>query len=146
MTRRVYAAGVIPVSTRTGRVLLGLRSSEVDHELTWGCFGGAIGRSEDGRRETPQEAAIRELQEETSYHGEIRLSDALVFRDRSIEYSNFFGFILNEYDPKLNWEHDDAQWFEYEDIPLTLHPGVKWLLREKGSELSRYIDFMRNKG
>lgn len=95
--------GVYPVAEDTGRMLVGLRSKRVQTPGHWSGFGGLL---EPG--ESFEEAARRELREETGYRGSLRL----------VEFapSMFFGYVPCKFTPKLNWETDKALWVEPEEI------------------------------
>ena len=53
------AAGVLFLSSKTGRVLLNLRAPYKKHNLTWSLFGGMMEDSE-----SPKECLLREMEEE----------------------------------------------------------------------------------
>ena len=55
----IKAVGTIFLSLKTDRILLGLRSTDSSHPLTWSFFGGKV---EEG--ETLGYALQRELEEE----------------------------------------------------------------------------------
>lgn len=114
-------AGCIAQAQDTGRYLINLRSDEVEQPLTWGVIGGAIDANED-----PLGAAVREFKEETEYNGPIVRSETLhVFTQGTFTYTTFVIVIPSEFDPVLNWESDDAQWFASGDWPSPLHFGIE---------------------
>lgn len=133
-------AGILPVCTTTGRVLVGLRSSGVMEPHTWSTFGGKLDIDE-GVDEEIKEAALREMEEELRYSGHVELVDAHVYRDNGrFEYHNFFGIVTDEFKPRLNWEHSDAAWMTIDqlfNLP-SQHYGLKALLLHSG-ELLRDI-------
>lgn len=90
--------GIYPMAKTTGRLLLGQRSWAVLEPGQWAGFGGAIALRED-----PQKGALRELEEETGYHGKATL----------IEFAPnlFLAEVPEEFAPRLNWETDQAGWF-----------------------------------
>ena len=119
--------GVYPVAEDTGRMLMGLRSSQAkapamafhrqkDSTCTtcgaikkvqtpghWSGFGGLLEPGESFER-----AARRELREETGYKGQLTL----------VEFapSMYFGYVPREYGPKLNWETERAVWIKPEEV------------------------------
>ena len=130
------AAGIVPYCDRTKRFLVGLRSGNVMEPHTWGGFGGKLDVDE-GVDESIQEAAIRELSEETGYVGSIRLVKGFVFRDdaHDFQYHNFIGVVSDEFDSHLNWENDDALWLTYDKL-LNLpdkHFGLNRFIKESRS-------------
>lgn len=116
-------AGVLIYCSSTKRFLLGLRSKFVDEPNTWGLFGGAI----DGD-EKSNSAAIRELDEEIGYSGEVILRTLDIFRKGDFTFHNFLGIVPEEFSPSLDWENKTAKWFKLKDFPKNLHFGLKRLI------------------
>lgn len=113
-------AGCIVRATSTGRMLLGLRSAEVDHPLTWGTWGGAVDPGEDA-----EVAAMRELFEETGYDGEMRLEKIFTYRHAcGFVYDTFLVEVPREFEASLCWETEEARWFEPGEWPEPLHFGL----------------------
>lgn len=124
MTDVQRAAGVL-LTSPAGRVLLmRRRPGGEDHGGEWAFPGGGI---EDG--ETAEQAARRELSEETgaAYDGALtswtrRIKDGVDFTT--------FRATVDEFEPKLNDEHDLAKWVTLEEAlaeppgEVILHPGA----------------------
>jgi 8-oxo-dGTP pyrophosphatase MutT (NUDIX family) len=132
-------AGIVVFSKSTRRFLVGFRSGEVMEGHTWGGFGGKLDIDEVNEQ-TIQDAAIREMQEETEFNGQIELIKGYVFSDGGkFEYHNYIGVIEEEFEPTLNWENDKAKWLTYEEL-LRLknkHFGLAKFLRESSSIFNR---------
>lgn len=128
-------AGSVVVARSTGRVLVGLRSREVMEPGTWGTFGGAI---DSGM--SPVAMALRELREETGFDGDAELVPLLVFEapGSDFRYHNFAAVVEDEFDPRLNWEHAEAAWFDLDALPdgPGLHFGLRALLADADSLLT----------
>jgi len=125
-------AGVLPYCTNTKRFLISYRSADVLEPHTWGVWGGKIDDDEN-----PQEAVIREIQEETGYEGEVTLLDSYVFKDKNFKYYNFIGIIENEFKPILDWETENYKWMSFDDL-LILEPkhfGLKALIENDYEQL-----------
>jgi mutator protein MutT len=119
-------AAFIMLRSPSGRVLLLRRSSEGDHEGEWGLPGGKI---EEG--ETPEIAAVREVQEETGY----LTGHPGRFLMRSVKHgvdaTTFLFPCDDEFEPTLNSEHTEHMWVLPADalnIEM-VHPGVVLALK-----------------
>ena len=121
-------AGCVYFARDAKRVLLMLRSKDVEEKHTWGNCGGA--HSDD---ETPLAAATREAREETGYAGHFDMVPALVFTKGTFRYSNFFAIVDKEFVPHLGWEADDYEWCSVGDWPTPLHFGMRSLFDDAPS-------------
>ena len=110
-------AGIVPFCKTTKKFLIGFRSAYVYEPHTWGGFGGKLDIDE-GIEEAIEEAAVRELEEETRYDGEIKLLKGFIFTDpkAGFEYHNFIGLVIDEFKPILNWENEKAVWMTYKEL------------------------------
>lgn len=134
------AAGILPISRRTGRILVPFRSGKVHLGNTWGVWGGKV----DADDLDVGEAALREFAEEAKFEGRMDLVEAYRFEDPDSDftYQNFLGLVEDEFDPALNWETSEAQWMTLEEVRelQDKHFGLEALLRNS-DELLR--DFAR---
>jgi 8-oxo-dGTP pyrophosphatase MutT (NUDIX family) len=121
-------AGCIPMSKKTGRVLLVLRSQEVEQPHTWGNPGGAHKADE-----RPVDAARRELVEETGYSGPAAMVPLLVFQSGTFRYCNFLALVEDEFLPDLGWEATDHVWVNLGGWPTPLHFGVASVFNDEAS-------------
>lgn len=117
------AAGVLFLCE--GKVLLMQRGSGGDFPGTW-CFPG--GHIEDG--ETPAQAAIREVREETEYDvdGVELLKDHARRVALGVDFTCFTCELIQPFTPVLNEEHGAFIWASPGDLPSNLHPGVPIML------------------
>lgn len=116
------ASGCIIMSRDTKRFLLGYRSKDVNPPKLWGTFGGAI---DDNY--SPEENMIKELYEETKYKKQN--TDEIIFlheyRDRTFSYYTYLVVINEEFIPRLNWENEKAEWFDYNLWPFPMIEGLE---------------------
>jgi putative nucleotidyltransferase with HDIG domain len=136
------AAGCIFIAKDTGRILLPHRSGQVLEPHTWGTWGGKVDEGE-----TPAQAAVREIEEETGYDGEYKLTKLWVFEDPEVgfQYHNYLVIVPMEFHPKLNWETDDAKWVEWGEWPHPLHFGLQALLKNAGTKIKRVVRLIKKK-
>jgi mutator protein MutT len=120
MSEAIKAAGIMYVSGNS--VLLLKRSPKGEEEGTWAFPGGKL---EDG--ETPEQAAIRESQEETGLSpGQIERIDHT--DNGAVAFTTFLAK-SEKSDPVLNEEHTGFQWADLASLPQPLHPGVAKTLK-----------------
>lgn len=110
-----HAAGVLlrARSTRRYLFLKGL-------DGTWGVPGGGI---EPG--ELPKEAAVRELVEETGFHGKLLMSTRAV---NNHGYRLYGAEVEREFKPELSDEHVSWVWAPSTDPPRPLHVGLEYVM------------------
>ena len=90
-----------------------------------GCWAFPGGKLEDG--ETPEQAAIRESQEETGISPD-KLEQIDSTNNGEVEFTTFLAKI-EKADPVLNDEHTGFVWAELASLPQPLHPGVARTLK-----------------
>ena len=128
-------AGCIILAIDTKRILLPLRSNSVQQPNTWGTWGGAIDSNEN-----PQEAAKREIKEESGYNGNVKMIPLSVFQKNTFKYYNFLAIVENEFEPNLNWETQSYDWFDFGNWPRPLHFGLDWLLKKDSEKIKEIIN------
>lgn len=132
------AAGVLALCTETGRVLMLLRPS--------GLYAGVGGYLTYGEPAT--DGAIREFSEETMYDGPMLLMQAYRYQSpvKCFEYLNFVGIVPYEFQPMLDKENLEAEWFtlsqlyagrmpllpEFEEFTIEAKPLLDDLMRTFG--------------
>ena len=132
-------SGVLVVARDTQRILLGLRSEDVNEPNTWGNFGGAIGVTDSGEPEEalpPEENALKEMAEEIGYTGAIEMIPSFTYRSPEFTFYNFIGLVDRESDIPLNqfnWEVSELRWFTLDEVMAlpNLHFGVSALMRQE---------------
>ena len=143
------AAGILPICEITGRLLLFMRVyKEGDDESgKWDVAGGSMNDNElkVNVKVGSREAALREFKEETGQSDPFsRLIESYVYTspDGGFNYYNYIGIVPEEFEPKLNEEHNDAKWFSLEDLKLIprnqFHFGVKLLFANDQDTIMKY--------
>lgn len=131
-------AGCIFIAKRTGRILLALRSDNVEEPGTWGTWGGKI-----DFEETPKQAVEREVEEETGFNGNYKIAHLYTFKDGTFKYHNFAVVVPFEFTPELNWESESSGWFEYGDWPDPMHFGLRSLIQNAGYKIQRIVQAVK---
>ena len=127
----IEAVGTIFLSLKTKRVMLGLRSAEGSHPLTWSFFGGKV---EQG--ESLGIALTREIKEELIFVPKILKTyplDNFISNDEAFKYASFVSIINSEFHPILNDENDGYAWVKIGAWPKPLHAGTKLILHNKNN-------------
>jgi 8-oxo-dGTP pyrophosphatase MutT (NUDIX family) len=131
------AGGCLFLAQDTGRLMVVLRSRDVNEPHTWANVGGKIDEGEE-----VIEAVSREVQEEIEYHGSLKLNKLTEFKSGNFVYYNFLGLVPKEFTPILNWESDDFKWIEYGEWSeiQPMHFGLKYIIDEDGDKIKNIID------
>lgn len=131
-------AGILPICTETGRILLAMRSPDVNEPNTWGIIGGAL---EEGETD-PLESAKRELKEESGYKGHFEVVPSYVYEspNKTFKYYNYIGLLEKEFKPKLDWETAYTEWMTLEQFmeAKPKHFGLKALIEKDLDLIKKY--------
>lgn len=141
-SEKVIAAGVLPICTKTGRILLVRRGFDQPQPGTWATFGGKYEKGEDT---SPMDNARREFAEESGYYGKFKISNKPldVLDSNHLKFYTYVGLFDEEFTPNLAKEDEaiDYGWFYLEEVPEDLHPGVFEMLEKKKKTLTNIIWF-----
>ena len=148
-SERKLAAGIIPICTTTGRILLCQRNEEGSHPLMWGLFGGTF---EEVDR-LPKVTAKREFKEETKYDGGYKLSTTPIDTNETnfLTYYTYVGLFDNEFEPDVNGDDVHSQenvgygWFYLDEMPDNMIPELEETLKEKRILLGNIISKCQEK-
>jgi 8-oxo-dGTP pyrophosphatase MutT (NUDIX family) len=122
------AAGCIFLARDTGRFLLAHRSRRVQEPGTWGTWGGAIDPGE-----SPEQAALREVEQEVGTVELLDLPKLLVFRSGTFAYHNHLVIVPREFAPVLNWEAQGFRWVFWGEWAAPMHFGLHALISDPSS-------------
>ena len=134
--------GVILKAERTGRILVLQRAIKT---MDGGTQTITISGKVDGK-ESLKQAAIREIKEETRYTDKLYLRLLDVFKDNNdkpefnevFEFYTYIATVPYEFEPRLNWEHRHAFWWNGRDkINGEIHFGTKRLLKKYKKRIFR---------
>jgi 8-oxo-dGTP pyrophosphatase MutT (NUDIX family) len=111
-----------------GAILLARRSQHVSEPGWWSIPGGAARLGE-----RPIAAALREFGEEMGSVPPLQLVSAHPVRIPKGVFTTVLATIPTNvgtnWQPRLNWEHDNWGWFHVGQLPRPLHPGVSLFVR-----------------
>jgi 8-oxo-dGTP pyrophosphatase MutT (NUDIX family) len=133
-------SGALIIAEDTGRILLCLRSDQVNEPNTWSLLGGKMDDDEN-----PKESAKREVWEETGYSGSSKISLLHTFKYKKFRYFNHLMIIPREFTPKLNWEHTAYQWVEFGQWPEPLHFGIADVIKHTGDKIQHVVELIKKK-
>jgi 8-oxo-dGTP pyrophosphatase MutT (NUDIX family) len=112
------AAGIL-FKSPDDKILL-MRRAGRDHRGEWGLPGGGIEKGE-----TAEQAARRELEEETGHRFSGKLDRATQRVREGVDFTTFTAR-TDPFKPELNDEHDDHKWVTADQAKeMDLHPGVR---------------------
>jgi ADP-ribose pyrophosphatase/8-oxo-dGTP diphosphatase len=142
MIKKKIGAGILAIDKVSGTILLGRRGMESSYPNCWAPFGGTFEES-DG---TPKQTAKREFFEETNIDGNYQISKEPFFMNTNpfIDFYTYLGLFDGKPNIIINDESLDYKWFNLDEIPKNLHPGVKEMLDKKYSNLKNLIDDFKN--
>lgn len=102
----------LPVPEKAGEYLLLKRSEETSSSGLWNFPGGKV-KGEEER----DEAALRELKEETGLHGEILERGRPYINEGELGYWRIYPFLVEvDGEVSLNGEHSDYRWIKTQEL------------------------------
>jgi 8-oxo-dGTP pyrophosphatase MutT (NUDIX family) len=120
-SRIVNAVGIWFFSASTHRYLYLLRN-DPKHPGTWGLPGGKVEPGES-LLESLQRECYEELGGMPDYQQLIPL-EKFTSVDQSFVYHTFWCNVLEEFTPRLNYEHVGWAWIDAGSLPRPVHPGL----------------------
>lgn len=140
------AAGVLPICSKTGRVLIIKRGPNQSGSGLWACFGGKF---EEGLDKGPKDTAKREFAEESGYTGKYKISRTPLYvnKDTHSAFYTYVGVCDEEFIPDIENGHEatDYGWFYLDETPENLLPGFKETIEKKHKTLQNIICFYSGK-
>lgn len=143
---KVIAAGVLPICTKTGRIMLIRRGFNQPQPGTWATFGGKYEKGDDLN---PKDNAMREFVEESGIYGKFKISNKPldVLDSNQLKFYTFVGLFEEEFVPDLEKEQEavDYGWFYFDEFPEDLHPGVSEMFEKNKKTIENIICFFYGK-
>ncbi len=141
-TKKIIAAGVLPICINTDRALLSKRHPHVMYGSTWASWGGKF-EAELGDT-TPQSCAKREFWEETRIDTPYHFVEepVHVYEDERVIYYTFIGFFNAEVEADILTEGGlaDQKWFHLDEFPDLLMPEFKIMLAAEKEKIKEMTD------
>lgn len=119
--KKKQAVGMLIICRSTNRLFLLQRSSAAGHSHLWALLSGGL---EQG--EVPLQGLAREVKEEININPSI--IDFHLVKKETTHRNDFYyyiGFTNSEFIPKLDFENEDWGWFDGDNLPKPLYPGLK---------------------
>ena len=120
-TGTINAVGIWFYCITTQKYLYLMRNDS-KHFGSWGLAGGKV---EVG--ETLLDTITRECVEEIGFmpeYTQLTPIDKFTSFDKRFHYHTFICKVIDEFLPKLNWEHVGYAWIDKNVLPKPLHPGL----------------------
>lgn len=119
--QKKQAVGMLIICRSTNRVFLLQRSPSAGHSHLWALLSGGLEPGEDSLK-----ALAREVKEEISINPSI-IDYHLVKKEITPrnDFYYYIGFTNSEFTPKLDFENEDWGWFDVDNLPKPLYPGLK---------------------
>lgn len=140
------AAGVLPICSKTGKLLIIKRGPNQPKPGLWACFGGKFDHEID---KSPKDTAKREFVEESSYTGKYSISRLPLYVNNSTHSSfyTYIGVFNEEFNPDLEKGNEAVEygWFNLNELPEGLLPGFKEAIDNKEKTLKNIICFYSGK-
>lgn len=113
-------AGCLIYCESTGRILLLQDNPSKSYGSVWSLVSGEIEENESAFN-----AVKREVGEEVGIDPEI-IDYYFVDREDGEKnvFSFFVGVVEEEFEPQLSWEHVNYGWFNKDELPENLYPGL----------------------
>jgi 8-oxo-dGTP pyrophosphatase MutT (NUDIX family) len=119
---KLLAAGVLVKSNITNKVLLLLRNDEGDVINTWGLVSGGIDEGEDIltglKREVTEEMQVNPDIIDYNY---IHCDEV---SEKDVIFHYYEGYSDVEFTPTLDYENLAWGWFDKDNLPEPLYPGI----------------------
>ena len=113
MTEHDHEAALAVTRNTEGEFLVLKRSEEKTFPGHWGFPGGSVEKGE-----TPKEAAVRELKEETGIEAAVQKKGEPFLREGTRGLYRMYPFLVPVETEKvvLDWEHTEYRWVEHEEL------------------------------
>ena len=137
MTKKKIGAGIFAIDKHTGKILLCKRGLDGSFPETWANFGGTF----EDRDITPKETAKREFKEEFNNTSTYLISETPLYvnSNKFIDFYTYLGIFSGQPEIRINEENLSYGWFDLDNFPENLIPGLKDLLEDKRDFIEKFI-------
>ena len=115
------AAGILIICRQSGKLFLLKRSNEGKHPLVWSLLSGEMDPGDKDAQTTLEREIGEEIQIPTNI---ITMRYVYTEKSKVLHFHYFIGFVDFEFEPTLDHENVDSGWFEHDDLPTPLFPGL----------------------
>lgn len=140
------AAGVLPICSETGRLLIIKRGPEQSDPGKWSCFFGKFDEEVD---KNPKDTAKREFVEESRYIGRYKISKTPLYvtQDNHKNTYTYVGIFDSEFTPDLTIEKEatEYRWVSLNEMPSELVSKFKETIENKKRTIENIICFYAGK-
>lgn len=143
MKSKKIGAGILAISKEDGKFLLDKRGEGGSCSNCWALFGGTF-ENED---KNPKNTAKREFYEETKIIDKYKISKEPFYINKNNlwDFYVYIGIFEKKPTVKISEESLDYGWFELNNLPKNLHPGVKELFDKKYNVLESLLINLKEK-
>ena len=137
MMKKKIGAGIFAIDKHTGKILLCKRGLDGSYPESWATFGGTF----EEKDVTPKETAKREFKEETNNTSTYLISKTPFYINSNnfIDFYTYLGVFNGQPEIRINEESLSYGWFDLENLPEKLMPGLKELLKNKKDFIKKFI-------
>ena len=140
--KKKIGAGIFAIDKNSGKILLCKRGLDTSFSEMWAVFGGTFEETDV----TPKKTAKREFYEETGsdVNDQISKEPFFINSNRLIDFYTYLGIFNGQPEIRINEESLSYGWFDIDNLPKNIIPGLNDMLNEKTPEIKEIIKKLYN--